>query len=128
MSWNPTWGNAPSCRRCGRLITPDQYDDAWPSGDSAWFHGECPVSPFREKLAEHLTGRWTALGSPEQWSPQDITDVQVSWSEGDQGTDDYGDEYIRLPYLEIYVEGIGGRRTAADPGWVIAELMKQALE
>jgi hypothetical protein len=113
-----------TCRTCNQPITDEH--PGWRSGDSAWFHDECPAPPFKQALADHLTGRWAPFGNTVEWKAADITGIDVNWSDGEQGTDDYGDEFIRQPYLEIYVSGTEGRRTQADTGWCIETLMRQA--
>lgn len=86
------------------------------------------MSSFAEALADHLNWqaqRYVQVDGPLR--PEDITDITVRWSEGEQGTDDYGDEYTRLPELSVSVEVIGPLRLQADPAWCIENLMRSAL-
>lgn len=87
----------------------------------------CTATSFAVALADHLSGRWAPLGHPDHWEAADITGIDVQWGDGEDSTDDYGDPTLRLPYLEVFVNGHGGRRTKAETGWCIENLMRQAL-
>lgn len=84
------------------------------------------MSTFREALTAHINGTYGYRRMGE-YRPEQITDVDVWWSAGEDGTDDYGDPRLRLPELEITVTMDTGEREKTDPGWALETLMKLAL-
>uniref|UniRef100_UPI0038D25AAF Minor tail protein n=1 Tax=Mycobacterium phage Phaedrus TaxID=546184 RepID=UPI0038D25AAF len=88
------------------------------------------VTAFREALADHVSGRlafgWMRPERSMTVEAREISGIDVTWSEGDQGTSDYGDEYTHLPELTVTVSLTDGTRVHADPGWCIENLLRQA--
>lgn len=84
------------------------------------------MSSFREAMADHLTLVERRYGRPPVQAA-DIVDVDVTWREGEEGTDDYGDEYTRLPELEVLISVRDRGDLRADPGLCIENLMRLAL-
>lgn len=87
------------------------------------------MSDFREALADHLTGIRNRYGRDAYpVTPTDIEGIDVRWTEGEQGTSDYGDEYTTLPDLTVTVTlGPNYETVRADPAWCIENLMRLAL-
>ena len=80
---------------------------------------------FREELADHLTGRFTYGFHRDVVTPDEIADVWVHWDEGEPADDEGYSP--RLPALNIEVILTDRSRVVADPGWVIATMMRNMI-
>ena len=128
-----------TCPGCGGVVG----QDCWNPQECEWISRDMEArqtvemqqqaanttsESFRQRLSDHLTGlqeRWTETSARRQIVAEDIKDFHVRWDEG--GEEDHSDSPPRPPSLEVSVKLTDGKWFDADPGWVIANLLRMAV-